>query len=47
MFTIYNIFPDWLVDRLLLAGSPDLIPAGVKGCIILSSSIEYSKTGRY
>jgi hypothetical protein len=29
MFTIYIIFPAWLGDKLLLAGSSDLIPDGL------------------
>jgi short-subunit dehydrogenase len=29
MFTIYLIFPDWLVDRLVAAATSDLIPAGL------------------
>ncbi len=30
MFTIYIILPEWLGDKLLLAGSPDLILHGLR-----------------
>jgi hypothetical protein len=30
IFTIFMLFPDWLVDQLVLAGSSGLIPAGIR-----------------
>jgi len=30
IFIIYLIFPDWLVDKLLFAGSSSLVPAGIR-----------------